>query len=275
MDKLEDGKEEKMKELDFAPEGYDGCSVKAYIHYQNGSEEIKQRSYPAVIICPGGAYAGVSEREAEPVAIPFFAAGYNTYILKYSVGTLARGFRPLCQLAATISEIRKHAADWYTIPDRIAVCGFSAGGHLAASLGVLFNEPEFLKIYKASENIRPDALILSYPVITADEFAHVMSIENVSGATEGSEQYQWFGLEQHVDENTPPTFLWHTAEDSGVPVENSLKMAEALSAAKVPFELHVFPKGEHGMSVCTEEVESACEYNARWVEWCIKWLQNL
>lgn len=102
-----------------------------------------------------------------------------------------------------------------------------------------------------------------------------MSLENVSGAKEGSEQYRCFSLDQHVDKNTPPTFLWHTAEDSGVPVENSLKMAAALSAAKVPFELHVFPKGEHGMSVCTEEVGSASEHNARWVEWCIKWLQSL
>lgn len=142
-----------------------------------------------MIICPGGAYEGLSDREAEPVAIPFFAAGYNVYILEYSVGMKAGGFRSLCQLAATISEIRKHAVEWYTIPEKIAVCGFSAGGHLAASLGVLFNKPEFLKVYKTSENIRPDALILSYPVITANEFAHVTSIENVSDAKEGSEQY--------------------------------------------------------------------------------------
>lgn len=78
-----------------------------------------------------------------------------------------------------------------------------------------------------------------------------------------------------MDKDTPPTFLWHTAADSIVPVENSLKMAQALSAKKIPFEIHVFPDGEHGMSVCTEEVDSACEYNARWIEWCIKWLENL
>lgn len=264
-----------MREFEFIPERGEGCKVRACIHYQNGSEEIIQKNYPAVIICPGGAYAGVSDREAEPVAIPFFAAGYNTFILNYSVGSMAGDFRPLCQLAATISEIRKHADEWYTIPDKIAVCGFSAGGHLAASLGVHFNEPEFLKVYESSENIRPDAMILCYPVITADEFAHVTSIENVSGAKEGGEQYQWFGLDRRVDKHTPPTFLWHTAEDSCVPVENSLKMAEALSAKKIPFELHVFPKGEHGMSVCTEEVGSASEHNARWVEWCIKWLQSL
>lgn len=78
-----------------------------------------------------------------------------------------------------------------------------------------------------------------------------------------------------MDENTPPTFLWHTAEDMCVPVENSLKMVTALSAAKVPFEFHVLPKGEHGMSVCTDEMDTSCEYNARWVAWYITWLKNL
>ena len=264
-----------MKEFEFVLDGYEGCNVKACIHDHNGSREIVQRDYPAIIICPGGAYVNVSDREAEPVALPFFAGGYNTFILQYSVGKMASEFRPLCQLAATIAEIRKHAEEWFTKADNIAVCRFSAGGHLAASLGVMFNESEFLEKYEKSDNIRPDALILGYPVITADKFAHVMSIQNVSGANEGSEKYQWFSIERHVDQYTPPTFLWHTAEDSCVPVENSLKMAEALAAAKVPFELHILPKGQHGMSVCTEEVGSASEYNARWVDWCIEWLKNL
>ena len=264
-----------MKEFTFVPEGQENCSVKAWIHFQNGSMEIRQKNYPAVIICPGGAYEGVSDREAEPVALKFYSAGYNTFILTYSVRERARSFTPLSQLASAIAQIRKNSEEWYTMPNQIVVCGFSAGGHLAASLGVIYNKPEFLKVFSCTENIRPDAMILCYPVITADEFAHVQSIENVSGAKKGSEQYRWFGLDRHVDKNTPPTFLWHTAEDSCVPVENSLKMAEALSAVKVPFELHIFPKGEHGMSVCSEEVGSACEYNARWVEWSIKWLQSL
>lgn len=264
-----------MKEFIFIPENQENCRVKAWVHDHNGSQEIEQINYPAIIICPGGAYEMTSDREAEPVAVAFFAAGYNTYILDYAVGKNAKDFTPLCQLAATMSDIRKNAQEWYTLPDHIAVCGFSAGGHLAASLGVLFNEEKFLKVYQKTENIRPDAMILSYPVITADEFAHVQSIENVSGAKKGTENYQWFGLEQHVDSGTPPTFLWHTAEDSCVPVENSLKMACALSTAKIPYELHVFPKGEHGMSICTEEVGTKSAYNARWVGWCIAWLEEL
>lgn len=263
-----------MREFLFTPEGQKDCTVKAWIHDHNGSDQIKQCNYPAVIICPGGGYEHVSDREAEPVAIPFFAAGYNTYILDYTVGKQASEFRPLCQLADTIAQIRKNAREWYTISNQIAVCGFSAGAHLAGSLGTLFNTPEFLSVYGENKAIRPDAMILCYPVITSDTFAHIGSIERVSGSKEGTEKYRWFGLDKHVDETTPPTFLWHTAEDKSVPVENSLKMAAALSIAKIPFELHVFPQGNHGMSVCTEEVGTQSEYNARWGEWCIKWLDR-
>lgn len=263
-----------MKTFGFTPQGVSGCNVRAWIHEQT-SKEMKQRMHPAVIICPGGGYGFVSEREAEPVARAYFSAGYNTYILTYSVGEGAKNFVPLSQLAATIAEVRANADAWFTAKDKIAVCGFSAGAHLAASLGTLFNEEKFLKVFDKDENIRPDAMILSYPVITADEFAHVGSIQNVSGAEVGSEEYAWFSLDQHVDEQTPPTFLWHTAEDRVVPVENSIKMITALSAAKVPFEYHVLPKGHHGMSTCTAEVGCPHPYNARWMEWSITWLNTL
>lgn len=265
-----------MRVFEFVPEGTSGCSVKAWIHDQNGSESVKQRIHPAVIVCPGGGYALVSDREAEPVARAYFAAGYNTYILTYIVGKEgAKDFQPLCQLAATIAEVRKNADTWFTAKNQITVCGFSAGGHLAASLGTLFNEDKFLQIYGREDDIRPDAMILGYPVIVADEFAHVGSITYVSGAEKGTEEYAWFGLDKHVDAQTPPTFLWHTAEDQAVPVENSLKMCLALSAAKVPFEYHVVPKGAHGMSICTKEVGSYSPYNARWMEWSIAWLNEL
>lgn len=264
-----------MRFFEFIPTGTEGCSVKAWIHDQNGSGSVKQRIHPAVIICPGGGYSHVSDREAEPVARAYFAAGYNTYILTYTVGENAKNFVPLSQLAATIAEVRENADAWFTAKDKIAVCGFSAGGHLAASLGTLFNEAKFLKAFGRTDDIRPDAMILCYPVILADEYAHKGSITKVSGAEEGSEEYAWFSLDKHVDDQTPPTFLWHTAEDRAVPVENSLKMVAALSAARVPFEYHVFPKGVHGMSTCSYEVGSYNPYNARWVDWSITWLNTL
>lgn len=259
-----------MKVFEFIPEGIENCKVTAWLHNND-----PKRKRPAIIICPGGGYGFVSEREAEPVAEPYFAAGYDTFILYYAVNEQAKDFYPLCQLAATIAHVRAHAEQWCIEKEKIAVCGFSAGGHLAASLGTLFNKEEFQKVFCREDYIRPNAMVLSYPVITADEFAHAGSICNVSGSEEGSENYQWFGLDKHVDAQTPPAFLWHTAEDELVPVENSLKMAAALSKAKIPFELHVFPHGQHGMSVCTEEVDTPCEYNGRWVPFSIVWLNRL
>ena len=137
----------------------------------------------------------------------------------------------------------------------------------------IMNYPRFLEKYAGSNDIRPDAMILSYPVITSDEFAHVGSIENVSADKNGGDTYNWFGLDQRVDAQTPPTFLWHTAEDEVVPVENSLKMALALSGAGVPFEMHIFPFGGHGMSVCNRTVGRISEHNAQWVDLCINWLR--
>lgn len=264
-----------MRVFEFVPENTEDCSVRAWLHGDDAFSEIKPRKRPAVIICPGGGYSMVSEREAEPVAKHYFAAGYHTFILRYSVKDKAKDFRPLCQLASTIAHVRKFAEEWLICRDKIAVTGFSAGGHLACSLGTLFNEERFLNTFGRDEDIRPNAMVLCYPVITADEYSNTGSIEGVSGAKIGTETYQWFGLDKHVDAQTPPTFLWHTAEDTCVPVENSLKMAAALSQAKVPFELHVFPKGGHGSSVCNREVDAFNEYNGRWMKWSIQWLNKV
>lgn len=264
-----------MRIFDFIPEGAADCRVAAWLHMDSTKKEFAPRKQPAIIICPGGGYGGVSDREAEPVAKVYFAAGYHTFILRYSVLEQAKDFKPLIQLACTMEHVRKNAAAWNVDADRVAVCGFSAGGHLAASLGTLFNEPVFLERFGRKVHVRPDAMVLGYPVITSDEFAHVHSLSRVSGAEPGEEAYRWFGLDGHVDAQTPPTFLWHTAQDQLVPVENSLKMATALSAAKVSFELHILPEGVHGMSVCNEAVGTRCEYNARWVNWSIRWLNRV
>lgn len=261
----------------FQPKGAAECSVTAYLQteLQMHSSDRKMSLCPAIVICPGGGYDHISVREGEPVAKEYFAAGYHAFVVHYSVEEKAKDLQPLLQLAATVAHIRNHADEWHVAADKIAVCGFSAGGHLAASLGTLYDDEKFLKLWNREENIRPDALVLGYPVITADEFAHVRSLRKVSGAEEGSAKYRYFGLDTHVDADTPVTFLWHTAADSNVPVENSLRFAAALSAAKVPFELHVFPHGGHGMSVCTDEVNYPDPYNARWVEWSIAWLDRV
>ncbi len=111
----------------------------------------------------------VSDCEGEPVAKEYFSAGYHVFVLTYSVGERAKNFEPLCQLAATMAHVRKHADEWRIAKDKIAVCGFSAGGHLAGSLGTLYNEEKFLKVWNRNEDIRPNAMVLSYPVITAND----------------------------------------------------------------------------------------------------------
>ena len=259
-----------MRFFTFQPEGVENCEVAAFIQNKSSSRVV-----PAVVICPGGGYNMVSERESDPVAKEYFTAGYHVFVLTYSVGARAKDFEPLCQLAATFIHIRKYANEWNVDKEKIAVCGFSAGGHLAGSLGTLYNEEKFQNVFGHKEDIRPDAMILCYPVILADEYAHQGSIKKVSGAEVGSPEYEWFSLEKHVDSTTPPTFLWHTATDTTVPVQNSLRMANALVEEKIPVELHVFPEGPHGLSTCTREVGSADSYVGRWVEWSIAWLAKI
>ncbi|MBO5891404.1 MAG: alpha/beta hydrolase [Oscillospiraceae bacterium] len=259
----------------FVPEGVNGCKVEAYLQESWRSNEIAARKVPSVIVCPGGGYCSISDREQFPVGREFLAAGYHVFILTYSVNEDARNFNPLCQLAATISHIRKHAEEWMADPDKIAVSGFSAGGHLAASIGTLALSEEFQKVWCGDSNILPNAMVLAYPVLLANEFAHAGTIRNVSGCGVGTETYRYFGLDQHVCKQTPPTFLWHTVEDQVVPVENSLQFASALYRVGVPFELHVFPEGKHGMSTCTQEVDAYHPHNARWVSWAIAWLNQI
>ena len=142
---------------------------------------------PLVLVVPGGGYEHVSAREADPVALKFAAAGYHAAVLTYSVGEGARNYQPLRQLSAALALLREHAEAWGVLPEQIAVCGFSAGGHLALSGAVL-------DIPGETAQQRPDAVILGYPVITAGEYAHRGSFVQLSGSEDRAE-HQRFGLE--------------------------------------------------------------------------------
>lgn len=203
---------------------------------------------PAVVICPGGGYQFCSPREAEPIAAQFNAAGFHAFVLNYSVAPQFKYPRALEEVSMSVALVRENAEEWMVDQDKIAVCGFSAGGHLACSLGVLWNEDV---IKRADQANRPNAMILAYPVITAGEFAHTGSFDNLC---QTEEQKKYNSLETHVDGETPPAFIWHTYEDTCVPVENSLLLAGEMRKKEIPFELHIYQKGGHGLSTAMPDV---------------------
>ncbi len=244
----------------------------------SNTAELKQTPRKAVIVCPGGGYHFLSDREAEPIATQFLAAGFATFILRYTVAPKAADYAPLCQVALAVRYVREHAADFNVNPDYIFTCGFSAGGHLAASAGVLWEHPRVQALMSdATPDIcRPTGMILSYPVITGGEYGHFGSFQNLCGKKEPSkEELDALSLEKHVSAATPPAFIWHTFPDTCVPVQNALMFAEAMTAAGVPFELHIFPTGAHGLSLCNEQVNSNNPHNEVWMPLAIRWAKDL
>ena len=241
------------------------------------SESLPHRAEkPLVLVCPGGAYSYCSDREAEPIAAKYLAAGFHAAVLRYHCAPAVFP-TALLELAWSVKTIRKFAKQWHVNPDAVFVCGFSAGGHLAASLGTLWNET-FLQKALGNGEWMPNGQILGYPVITMGEYTHQGSRENLIGGRMSDEMTHLLSLEERVDEHTVPTFLWHTAEDGAVPVQNSLMYAAALASHHVPFELHVFEKGAHGLSTCEDMTSDlgneTVPDNQSWVDMSIRFIRR-
>lgn len=237
------------------------------------------RKRGAVLICPGGGYEFTSPREAEPIAIQFNAAGFHAFVLHYSVAP-RRHPQPLRDVSRAMCLIREKANRWNLEPDKIAVCGFSAGGHLAASLGVHWENPCLENVPGITIGLnRPNALILSYPVISSGPYAHRGSFNNLLGDNSDESLLKEMSLENHINPNTPPSFIWHTFADESVPVENSLLFAQGLRQMNIPFELHIYPEGGHGLSLATPETEEKGRgsdlHIATWIDLCRQWLTNV
>ena len=208
---------------------------------------------PAVLVFPGGGYYFCSDREAEPIAMAFLAEGYHAFILRYSVGKAAEFPNPLRDAEEALERIRANASEWAVDPAKIAVCGFSAGGHLAAALGTM-------------GQVRPDALILAYPCIL-DSISPLLAVPVPS-------------LDEQVNGRTPPAFIFSTTADEVVPVEHSLHFANALNRHHIPFELHIFQNGAHGLAlakpVTSNGLRKMVDVNAAiWMDLCLAWLENL
>ncbi len=266
-------------------------SLKEHFAFLNGSEAVleaylpynmtemcrEHQRRPCVLICPGGGYAMCSQREAEPVALQYLKEGYNAFVLWYTVAP--KHFpHALREVAASVELIHRNAEAWNCDEGLVAILGFSAGGHLAALYSNAYDWPEVREVLPESKPVQ--ASVLCYPVISADPaVAHMGSFECLLGHLPlTTEETERFSCDRLVRDTTPPAFLWHTSEDNCVPVQNSLRYATALADHHVPFELHIFPYGYHGMSLCTREtldgeITPGMQHAQRWVEESCRWLK--
>jgi len=223
----------------------------------------------AVIVCPGGGYSHLADHEGRPVAEWLNTLGITAFVLKYRFGPRYHHPAPLLDAARAVRTVRARASEWHLDPNRIGILGFSAGGHLAATIGTHFAAGKT----EAADPIervssRPDLMILIYPVITMREFTHAGSKKMLLGDNPSEDLVKLLSNDEQVTKETPPAFLVHTADDPGVPVENSLRFAESLRKAKVPVEVHIYEHGPHGFGLGGKD-----PILATWPQRCAEWLK--
>ena len=253
-----------------------------YTYFLDSSIEMRpNEKRPVILMCPGGGYEMTSDREAEPMAMQFLAMGYHVAVLRYSVCPV-RYPAALLQVAESVLYLKEHADEYHIDPEKIVVQGCSAGGHLAANYGIAWNSPFLTKLMGMEndpERLCVAGLLLCYPVITSGEKAHEESFRNLLGE-QYEEKKEELSLENQVTPDTPPTFLWHTATDETVPVENSLYFFQACLQQGVSAELHIYPVGGHGLSLANEEtcrangigVQKECQ---SWIGLAQTWLEEM
>lgn len=252
-------------------------TLTAFLPYNLEEMRCEDKRRPCVLLCPGGGYGFVSQREGEPVALKLLPEGYNVFVLTYSVAP-NKFPTQLREVAAAMELIHSNAAQWNCDPNRVAIMGYSAGGHLAAHYSTAYNCPEVREVFPQSKPVQGS--ILCYPVISARPgVCHADSIENLVGHAYpmSEEELRKFSCEELVTENTPPAFLWHAFSDKLVPAMNSVLYAKALMEKKVPVGLHIFHVGRHGMATVDEQtttVEPAVQAVKIWLPLLIQWLKD-
>lgn len=221
----------------------------------------------AVLILPGGSYRHLSAAEGEGYAGIFRLWGLHSFVCNYRLGTEGHRHPAMLEDAArAMRYIRMHAEEFGLDPEKIAVVGSSAGGHLAANLLTRFDEgtPDSSDPLERISS-RPDLGILCYPVITMNDLTHKPSRTHLLGETPSQALIDSVSAELHVKPTTPPCFVWHTHDDPAVPVENALLFSDALRKRRVPFELHIYQDGSHGLGM---------KDGAPWTRDCLAWLRK-
>lgn len=281
-----------INETIFLKDFFEGINTDVTLtsYVRSNSDEIEPgRKRASVLICPGGGYFCTVDREAEPIALAFLAKGYNAFVLRYSTRDKTEETYPtqLLEAAAAVAFMRR-CSDKYNIKrNGVAICGFSAGAHLSACLGTMWDKSFISEaLGTTSEEVRPDGMILAYPVITSGEYANKGSFNFLLGegkeyiiSEERKHLLDELSIEKRISKKTVPAFIWHTFDDEMVPSENSLLLAGAMKRAGVPFELHFYPEGVHGLGLGTREtrdVEADREnsYIESWFDLCAKWVSK-
>ena len=228
-----------------------------------------KEKHGAIIIFPGGGYQHRAHHEGEPVAEWLNTLGISAFVLNYRVSP-SRHPASLADAKRAIRYVRHYAEEWSIDPQKIGILGFSAGGHLAsmASTQLLEECHESTDVID-KESCRANLAILCYPVISFTQSYHEGSVHHLLGNNSSEQLRVSLSSENNVTAATPPTFLWHTADDGPVPVENSLLYAQALSKNKIPFEMHIFPNGRHGLGLAEDD-----PVVGKWTELCESWLKQ-
>ncbi|MDF2905447.1 MAG: alpha/beta hydrolase [Herbinix sp.] len=276
-------------------EGISEASLTAYLQASTyNSHELTGR--PAVIVCPGGAFLGYTEKEAEPVALRFISEGYQAFVLKYSIGDMAHFPAPIIDAAKAVWLVREHAERWGINPYKISLCGFSAGAYVVAALGAMWQEAYLAKALNVEKNsFKPNSLILGYPILDLCRFRENNQgktqemntlIEMMSRCIYGTatptetEMMEW-DVRSRINSGYPPTFLWTSLEDSFVDVEQSLDFIKELAVNGIRYEYHLFEKGVHGSSLgsimagFSEDAVNKLGNTPKWVDLALKWLKDV
>ena len=256
-----------MKMIHMQVPGSENATLDGYI--LDGKLSLGQdKKRPAILVCPGGGYMYCSDREGEPIALAYTARGFHAFVLRYSIGWEAGGFRPLQEVSWAIGYLREHAEQWNIDPEKIVTCGFSAGGHLALSAGLL------------AEN-KPNAMVLGYPAASAPNLPGMnFMLQLLEGKKDvTAEDAAKYDLVSQITKDAPPVFIAATAQDLLTP-HGALPIAQKYSQFGTNYELHIFQYGPHGYALANEVTADGSIRNvdaayAQWHELSVQWLHKI